>query len=369
MLSFWEKQYWIDNGHTAVIGSGIVGLSTAIALKRKFPENKVTIIEKGILPTGASTKNAGFACFGTVGETIDDLNNAEESEIINTIKQRWQGLKLLKENVSLKSMSYQNNGGFEVFDNAESFEKCYESLEYVNKLMLEATGIQNCITVKKHSIGNHLHKNALFNPHESQLNPVKLVKSLIQKAENLGINIVTGIGVKSFEEVKNKVKLVLDNGIEVSFQKLVFCTNAFTKNLFPNLDIIPARNQVILTKSMDSIPLKGTFHMDKGYIYFRNIEDRILIGGARNLDSQNEKTSEFGQNTYIQSYLKDFLETKILQKEVQIEFEWSGIIAIGKSKKPIVEQISDRTYIAARLGGMGVAVGSFVADKLASIFK
>ena len=45
--------------------------------------------------------------------------------------------------------------------------------------------------------------------------------------------------------------------------------------------------------------------------------------------------------------------------------EWSGIMAFGKNKKPIVEKISDNVVIGARLGGMGVAIGSLVGEKVA----
>jgi hypothetical protein len=33
------------------------------------------------------------------------------------------------------------------------------------------------------------------------------------------------------------------------------------------------------------------FHLEKGYYYFRNINDRILLGGGRNLDFEGETTT------------------------------------------------------------------------------
>ena len=69
MLSFWEKDFFIAYDHI-VVGSGIVGLSTAIAIKEKQPNSRVLVLERGIFPTGASTKNAGFACFGSLSEAF-----------------------------------------------------------------------------------------------------------------------------------------------------------------------------------------------------------------------------------------------------------------------------------------------------------
>ena len=59
--SYWEHKHWISNIDYLVIGSGIVGLNCALQLKKKHPKAKIIIIEKGVLPQGASTKNAGFA--------------------------------------------------------------------------------------------------------------------------------------------------------------------------------------------------------------------------------------------------------------------------------------------------------------------
>ena len=63
-VSFWERESFYNDIDYAIIGSGIVGLSAAIELKEKYPKAKVVVLEKGFLPSGASTKNAGFACFG-----------------------------------------------------------------------------------------------------------------------------------------------------------------------------------------------------------------------------------------------------------------------------------------------------------------
>jgi glycine/D-amino acid oxidase-like deaminating enzyme len=62
-LSYWEIKTWLSDIDYTIIGSGIVGLNCALNLKKKFPKAKVLILEKGMVPQGASTKNAGFACF------------------------------------------------------------------------------------------------------------------------------------------------------------------------------------------------------------------------------------------------------------------------------------------------------------------
>ena len=72
--SYWELREWFSDIDFTVFGSGIVGLNCAMELKKKHPKARVLLLEKGMLPQGASTKNAGFACFGSLSELIDDLN-------------------------------------------------------------------------------------------------------------------------------------------------------------------------------------------------------------------------------------------------------------------------------------------------------
>mgnify|MGYP006186273173 CR=1 FL=1 len=80
-LSYWELKNWFTNVDYTIVGSGIVGLHTALRLRERFPVAKILILEKGMLPQGASTKNAGFACFGSLSEIIDDLKSHSEEEV------------------------------------------------------------------------------------------------------------------------------------------------------------------------------------------------------------------------------------------------------------------------------------------------
>ena len=72
-LSYWELKSWFRNIDFTILGSGIVGLSCAIYLKNQFPKAKILVLEKGMMPHGGRTKNAGFACFGSLSEIISDI--------------------------------------------------------------------------------------------------------------------------------------------------------------------------------------------------------------------------------------------------------------------------------------------------------
>jgi hypothetical protein len=106
-LSFWEKSTYFNDNDFVIIGSGIVGLSTSLFLKNKFPKSKVLILERGYLPTGASTKNAGFACFGSPTELYDDLQTITENKVWDTFEMRYEGLRTLFDLIDPKKIDYE----------------------------------------------------------------------------------------------------------------------------------------------------------------------------------------------------------------------------------------------------------------------
>jgi flavin-dependent dehydrogenase len=93
MFSFWEQVTWFEHVEFCIVGSGIVGLSAAIQLRRKHPKAKILVLERGVLPNGASTKNAGFACFGSLSEIVSDLKTMSEDQVIQLIENRWKGAR------------------------------------------------------------------------------------------------------------------------------------------------------------------------------------------------------------------------------------------------------------------------------------
>ena len=99
----------------AIIGSGIVGLSAALALLDRQPQLSVAVIERGVLPEGASTRNAGFACFGSMTELLDDLETMPESDVFALVERRFKGLQRLRKRVGDDNLRYEGLGGYEIF--------------------------------------------------------------------------------------------------------------------------------------------------------------------------------------------------------------------------------------------------------------
>mgnify|MGYP006114813685 FL=1 len=205
-----------------------------------------------------------------------------------------------------------------------------------------------------------------MNRFEGQIDTGKMMSHLLKICQQSGVKILNNTCVNNYSENNNNVKVQTNNG-DFSTAKLLFATNGFSKKLF-NENIIPARAQVLITKPIKNLNLKGTFHLEKGYYYFRDIDQRILIGGGRNLDFKTESTMEFGQTNLIQLKLENLLRNTIIPKiNFEIDYSWSGIMGIGDKKKPILKQLSNNVSCGVRLGGMGVAIGASVGKNLADL--
>ncbi|TYP99791.1 glycine/D-amino acid oxidase-like deaminating enzyme [Tenacibaculum adriaticum] len=365
-FSYWELKEWFTNVDFTIVGSGIVGLNCALELKKQHPKAKVLILEKGLLPQGASTKNAGFACFGSLSELIDDLQSHSEEEVINLVKKRWEGLQLLRKNLGDKNIAFQQNKGFELFQEKDFYLQCLEEKSKINNL-LKPLFKQDVFSVSDNVFNfKNIQENYIVNNFEGQIDTGKMMSELLGLVQKSGIKILNSISVEEFSDNQNSV-CVKTNQIEFTTQKLLIATNGFAKQLLDE-KVLPARAQVLITKPIKNLHIKGTFHLDKGYYYFRNIDDRILFGGGRNLDFKTEETSIFGQTELIQNKLEEILKNTILPNtNFEVEHRWSGIMGVGNQKKPIVKQLSNNVFCGVRLGGMGVAIGSLVGKELADL--
>lgn len=374
-LSFWEYKTWLSNIDFAVIGSGIVGLNCALSLRKKYPKSRIVVFERGILPSGASTKNAGFACFGSISEILDDLKTHSEEEVIELVEKRVEGLKLLRTNLGDKQLDYKEYGGYELFTTSdiELFESCKNNIDYINNLLSPIFNSEVFSLKENHFGFKNIQPNLIFSKFEGQIDTGKMMLGLIKKASKENILILNSSEIKNILDNGERVSLKINSSHlstevgDISVKKVFIATNGFAKQ-FLKEDIKPARAQVLVTKPIDNLQIKGTFHLDQGYYYFRNIENRILFGGGRNLDFNAEETTEMELTILVQNKLEQLLKTVILPSQsFEIDRRWSGIMGVGKQKKPIVKAVSKNVFCGVRLGGMGVAIGSSIGQQLAAL--
>ena len=373
-LSYWEYNSFLADLDVAVIGGGLVGLQTALLLKEHRPALRIAVLERGPLPIGASTRNAGFACFGSMTELLDDLRRMPEDEVWATVERRYRGLERLRERFPAAAIDFQYLGGYELFgaEDEAVFEACRAHRESFNRRLQPLTGETETFRLandKRRSLGLQGVRHLLLNVAEGQLDTGALMRLILQRIHAAGILLLAGTSVESFTEAGDYVELQTQWGWPVRARRALLATNAFAPQLAPDLDVQPARNQVMITPPLEGLRLRGCFHYHEGYVYFRNVGRRILIGGGRHLDLAGERTTAFGEHPRITAYLHELLAGWLGRPpaEVPIERRWSGIIGQGSRKAPIIRPLTDRVVAAVRLAGMGVALSSLLAAEAAEM--
>lgn len=376
MLSYWEQESFTFYHHI-VVGSGIVGLSLAIELRERFLGERVLVLERGLLPTGASTRNAGFACMGSATELLDDLSRHSEEEVVNLFAARRDGLIKLRSRLGDERIGYAANGSHELLSEQEM--SALEQLDYLNNLLLPITGKPAFVPaherVKEFGFGGDYSRGLIANTCEGGLNTGMMMRALTDMAMGLGVEIKTGAEVTGFEEEAGGVHVRVRDAFRavewpLGCSTLSICTNAFTKKLLPDEELTPGRGQVLVTAPVEGLRLRGVYHFNMGYYYFREINGRVLFGGGRNMDFAGEATTEMALSELIQNDLEDKLRHIILpNNKYTIAHRWAGIMAFGPERKPVVKAVSNRVFGAFRMGGMGVALGSNTAAQLAEIIQ
>ncbi|MBI1222652.1 MAG: FAD-dependent oxidoreductase [Bacteroidetes bacterium] len=374
MLSYWEKDALCAQD-VIIVGGGLLGLSTALSVKEKSPRARILVLERGVFPTGASTRNAGMACFAKACEMLSDIKLQGGEAAAKLAAQRVEGLNLLRSRISDSALEYENLGGYELIRNEDN-EITNGDLKFLNEL-LHPHFDQNVFQFKNEQIdafGFKGVKQLIYNPLEGQLHSGKLISALWRLINALGVRVITGAEVKSIEENTNNVEVfvnspVLGEDIRFSAGQVGICTNALNPSFIDEvIQPKPGRGQVLITKEMRGLKLEGSFHFNEGYYYFRNHENRILLGGGRNLDIDGESTSEFGLNDQIQAELEKVLHEIILpDTKVEIDQRWSGIMGFTENKMPIVDRMGKRRAVGFTCNGMGVSLSTLTGEKLAEL--
>src|SRR6202790_1567512 len=312
-VSIWEKESFFAPKDFVIIGSGFTGLWSAYYLKKRYPNKSVLILERGLIPSGASSRNAGFACFGSFTELESDINKQGETEMLELVEMRYKGLEKIRKKFSALQIDYENLGGYELvsLERYSDINALRTQIDRLNNLLNKITGKQktfqlNDSKIKTFGLGgsNHLIENKL----EAQLHSGKLLEVLIQMVHSVGVTILTQVDIKKMEIQSDRIQLESNLPITLRAEQVLICTNAFAKTLLPDLDVVPARGQILLTEPIEGLKIKGTFHYDEGYYYFRNLDNRVLLGGARNKFFDEEETFSADISEHIQQELERFLK-------------------------------------------------------------
>ena len=372
-VSIWEKESFYGPKDIIIIGSGFVGLWSAYYLKKGNPKISVTLVDRGIIPIGASTRNAGFACFGSVTELMADTQTLGEDGMLELVEMRYRGLGRIRKLFRKKEIGFEASGGYELISKSQGMDvnTLRSDIDWLNQKLKKIVKSPKAFHAGDNRIQGFGFKHTQYlieNRLEGQLHPGRLCQALLRLVQSMGVTVLHSVEITGFERINQEFRLQTNRFIELKASQILVCTNAFAKQLLPELEIEPARGQILVTSPIEDLPFRGAFHYDQGFYYFRDLGKRVLLGGARNKAFAEERTDELSLSDTIQQELERYLRETILPGiSYTIEHRWSGIMGIGTEKKPIVKEARDGIWCAVRMGGMGVALAPVVGEQISKL--
>jgi gamma-glutamylputrescine oxidase len=229
--SYWERET-LRHFDLIVVGGGIVGHSTALFYAESHPNARIAILERGLFPEGASTKNAGFACFGSIAELEHDLASLGADMTVELVLKRFSGLQLLRQTLGDQAIDYHEVGGYELCFEAPDLER----INFFNGLLEPALGARPYSVIKSDGFGfsDRVHsmiKNAL----EGTIDTGKMMGALQRKVAHLGVQTFTQSAVAKIEDGPQGKSVCIETAsgtVELLTQQVALCTNAFSKDFF-----------------------------------------------------------------------------------------------------------------------------------------
>ena len=366
-VSIWEKQAWLAPADIVVAGAGLLGLWTAIELKKRKPEWRIVVAEAQAIPLGASSRNAGFACFGSAGELLADISKMGENAAMQVVLERYRGIQKINASCKAADIDLRWIGGYECLqqNNASAVK---EALPMLNKLLQQTIGVEDVYQLATDAVGLFGlkgFKEVIANRAEGVLHSGYYLKMLERRAAAMEIEVLYGLRIDEVVALPSGMQINSSRGIFFA-QQIVYTTNAYLSGQFPHLGIKPGRGQMVLLQPEKSIQWEGAFHASEGFYYWRNLNGNLLLGGGRHLFMKAEETMKVETSEAVINHLMAFANAHLLAGKARLLQQWAGIMAFTPNKQPMLKQTNDGVWAATCCNGMGVAISPTFAEQIAA---
>lgn len=365
-ISFWLDQSPSSskNYDFVIVGGGIAGLSTAFWLQKKDPSLKIAIIERHRVGFGASGRNAGFVTAGSTEHYIklnETYGTAKATDI-------WRfseiNRHLLLEHViedAADELDFRHTGSCTVAPSEQHWEKYKVTAKLMREQGIDVHEVGPTEMEADYGITGFV--GGIQYTGDGYIHPFKLLQRLRSK---LKVDFIEGQEVFDIDDSGSQVKIKTDRDTFTA-GKLLVTVNAYLPLVLKKFQgvVVPGRGQILVTEPLPLF-VKGPCYLTKHLCYFRQLPTgHLLIGGFRNLATQQEETYADNTTPVIQEALLNFVRSHFrLGKEARVAYQWSGIMGYSPDGQMIIGEVPERKNIHVIAGCSGHGMGlSFHAAK------
>jgi gamma-glutamylputrescine oxidase len=324
-----------------VIGGGVTGCACALALAEGGL--RVRLHEAREVASGASGRNGGFALRGGA-LPYDDARRRLGAE---NAKAYWQlSERALARLADLAGDAFRPVGSLRLAADGEERRELEREYEALRADGFAIEWVEDALD------GYH---GAILHPPDGSIHPVRWVRRLAHRAAAAGVEI----------RERSHVESLADAGEA----QVVVATDGYTHGLVPELDraIRPTRGQIVATEPLSELRFGRPHYARRGYDYWQQTPDRrLVLGGRRDADLDNEWTAEERLTEPVQAELERLLE-RLVGETPHITHRWAGIFGTTADRLPLVGAIPGRDGVWAACGysGHGNVLGLASGELLA----
>ena len=299
-----------------IVGGGAIGLAIAIELKRHGA--KVTVISKDFVQA------AGNAAAGMLAPMAEKLTSKPMLELC--LRSRWLYPEWTQK---LEELTGVDTGYLPCGILAPVYDRPKSIVENENVVWLD----RQTTELYQPGLSDRV-VGSWWYPEDGQVDNRCLMRSLLQAAQTLGVEIREGINVKAIEQRQGKVDGVLTNAGLLKAEQYVLAAGSWSGRLQP-LPVHPVKGQMLSLKMPQKLhqpyPLQRVLYGDGVYLVPRQ-DGRLIVGAT----TENVDWTPYNTPRGIRGLLDRACELYPVVADWQIEELWWGFRPGTPDELPII---------------------------------
>ena len=247
-----------------IIGGGAIGLAIAVELQRQG--QKVTVISKDFV------QSAGNAAAGMLAPMAEKLTSKPMQELCT--RSRWLYPDWTQK---LEELTGMETGYLPCGILAPVYNEPKDHTEADDRIWLD----RQTINLYQPGLGASV-VGGWWYPEDGQVDNRCLMRSLLQAAQTLGVELWEGVEVKAIQQKQSRVDGVLTSQGIVTADRYVLAAGSWSSQLYP-LPVRPVKGQMLSLRMPNKLhqpfPLQRVLYGDQIYLVPRQ-DGRLVIGAT-----------------------------------------------------------------------------------------
>ena len=331
-----------------IVGGGVIGLAIAVELKRKGAT--VTVISKDF------TQAASHAAAGMLAPLAEKLTSQPLLDLC--LRSRWLYPEWTQK---LEELTGIDTGYLPCGILAPNYRQPESVVENDNAVWLD----RQTIKLYQPGLCDRV-VGGWWYPEDGQVDNRCLMRSLLQAAQTLGIELKEGISVKAIQQKQGRVHGVLTDAGQLEAGQYVLAAGSWSSQLIP-LPVRPVKGQMLSLRMPQKLhqpyPLQRVLYGDGVYLVPRQ-DGRLVIGAT----VEEVDWTPFNTPKGIQSLLNKTTELYPAAADWQIEELWWGFRPGTPDELPILGQSNcDNLFLATGHYRNGILLAPITASLIAEL--